>query len=63
MKIGLYYQDIRSGDVLKCINFTRSTYLFLNSKGELIDIREKTNHYKRVTSKRRIAEFEKSVSR
>lgn len=58
MKIGLYYEDIRKGEILKCVNFTRSSYLFENSKGELIDVKEKTNHYKRVTSKKRIQEFE-----
>lgn len=58
MKIGLYYEDIRTGEILKCINFTRSAYLFENSRGELVDVRVKTNHYKRVVSKKKIAEFE-----
>lgn len=61
MKIGLYYEDVRNGELLKCINFTRASYLFKNSKGKLIDV-QKTNDFKRVTSKKRIAEFEKAIA-
>lgn len=60
MKIGLYYEDITSGEILKCINFTRSQYVFKNKNGELI-IKEKTNNYKRITSKRKINEFENII--
>ncbi|KAB2493191.1 hypothetical protein F8158_22765 [Bacillus cereus] len=57
MKEGLYYEDIRDGEILKCRTFTRSCYLFQRSNGELIE-REKTTHYKRVKSKKKIAVFE-----
>ncbi|MCU5570869.1 hypothetical protein OCA42_13335 [Bacillus cereus] len=57
MKEGLYYEDIRNGEILKCKTFTRSCYLFETCNGELIE-RVKTNHYKRITSKKKIAIFE-----
>ncbi|AQY42559.1 TPA: hypothetical protein ACR3Z0_005645 [Bacillus thuringiensis] len=57
MKEGLYYEDIRNGEILKCKTFTRSCYLFEKCNGELIE-RVKTNHYKRITSKKKIAIFE-----
>ena len=60
MKEGLYYEDIRNGELLKCIIFTRSSYLFSKSNGERVE-REKTNHYKRITSKKKINEFEKEL--
>lgn len=56
MKEGLYYEDIRNGEILKCCTFTRSCYLFERSDGTLIEM-EKTNHYKRVTSKKKIRSF------
>lgn len=57
MKEVLYYEDTRDGEILKCRTFTRSCYLFQRSNGDLIE-REKTIHYKRVTSKKKIAAFE-----
>lgn len=49
-----------NGEILKCSTFTRSCYLFERSDGTLIE-REKTNHYKRVTSKKKIRSFKEGA--
>lgn len=59
MKIGLYYRDKRTGEVLKCYHFTRSSHLFINRNNVYID-RPKYHVYKRVISKKAIQEFEES---
>ena len=56
MKTGLYYEDIRTGEVLRCVIFTRSCYIFANVSNERLEV-PKTNHYERVLSKKKIKQF------
>jgi hypothetical protein len=37
MKIGLYYLDRNTGLLLRCLNFTRSKYVWIDVYGALID--------------------------
>ncbi|MCY6957880.1 hypothetical protein [Clostridium brassicae] len=36
MKIGLFYEDKNTGELFMCDNFTKSTYVWINKKGESI---------------------------
>lgn len=60
MKEGLFYVHTLTGEILKCETFTRSSYLFSRSNGSLLDV-PKTNHYKRLTSKKLIRAFESGI--
>jgi hypothetical protein len=57
MKEGLYYKDKRTGEILLCKMFSRSSHVFINENNVCIE-RPKYNVYERETNKKTIKEFE-----
>lgn len=57
MKEGLYYRDIRTGEILKCKIFSPSCHVFINRNNVHI-MRARYDVYQRITNKSEIEEFE-----